>query len=140
MHAIKIPLLIVMLVWLVGCSTRPTMDGIMSSWAGSDIEEVVAQWGDPHEVREFKANILYVWNHTTAQTAPQIKIRTTTISGNSASSGSSSTGGSTRYGNCQRILEVNAQGKVVDWQWNGKGCPYREDGPYANWRRKETGR
>jgi hypothetical protein len=138
MNAIKIPWLIVMFAWLAGCSVHQTMDGIMSSWAGSDIAEVVAQWGAPQEIREFKANKLYVWNHTTAQTTPKIKIRTTSISGNTGSSGSSSTGSSTTYANCQRLLEVDAEGNVVDWQWNGNGCPYREGGPYSNWRRKET--
>lgn len=115
------------------------MNEIMSSWAGSDIEAVLAQWGDPQEVLEFKENKIYVWNHMTAQTAPKIRIRTTSVSGNSGSSGSTSTGGSTTYVNCQRRLEVNAQDQVVDWQWNGDGCPYREDGAYLNWRRKETG-
>ena len=136
MNTIKVPLLLVMLVWLGGCSTRQTMNDIMASWAGADIEEVVAQWGEPHEVRESQANKTYVWDYTTAKTTPKIRIRTTSISGSTGSSGSSTTGGSTAYVNCRRLLEVNPQGQVVDGQWSGNGCPYREEGPFSNWRRK----
>ena len=30
------------------------------------------------------------------------------------------------------IREVEAQGRVINWQWRGDRCPYREEGPYAN--------
>jgi hypothetical protein len=139
MKTISLCLLIVMSVGLAGCSTKRTMNEIMASWEGAAIEEVMDQWGAPQEVREFKTNNIYVWNHATARTKPKIRIRTLGISSNTGSSRSSTAGGGATHVNCQRLLEVNPQGQVVDGQWNGNGCPYREDGPYANWRRKAAG-
>ena len=122
-------------LFLQSCSTANTMNGIMSSWTGADADEVVVQWGPPHEVRASEGRRLYIWNHTTTRTAPQIKIRTTSVSGHTGSSGSTTAGGRATDVNCQRILEIDEKAKVVSWQWNGDGCPYREDGSYAHWRR-----
>jgi len=33
---------------LGGCATTSVMNGIMSSWEGSNIDAVAAQWGYPH--------------------------------------------------------------------------------------------
>ena len=122
-----------------GCSTTKTMNGIMSSWVDADIREVVSQWGEPDEVRASKGNTVYVWNHLTAVATPKLVVRTSSISSHTGSTGTTTAGGNTKYVNCQRLLEVNRQGQVVNWQWSGDSCPYREEGPYANWRRKETG-
>jgi len=40
---LKIIAVATMLLVLAGCSTTKTMNGIMSSWEGSNINEVVAQ-------------------------------------------------------------------------------------------------
>ncbi len=131
----KTAVIILLALLVCSCSATKTMNGIMSSWTGSDLDEVVALWGPPHEVRDSGKNKLYVWHHTTAKSAPKINIRTTSISGHTGSSGSTTAGGGTTYGSCQRILEIDPNGKVVNWQWSGDSCPYREDGPYANWRK-----
>lgn len=132
-------LAIFLIVLTAGCSTTQTMNGIMSSWVDSDVGEVVAQWGKPDEMRESNGNKIYVWNHPVAATTPEITVRTLGISSRIGSTGSTTMGGGPKYDNCQRRLEVNAQGQVVNWQWNGDHCPSREEGPYANWRRKKTG-
>ena len=127
------------LLLATGCSTRKTMNGIMSSWVDADIHEVVSQWGEPDEVRASKENKIYVWNHLTAGAAPKIVVRTSSTSSHTGSIGTTTAGGDAKYKNCQRLLGVTAQGKVVHWQWRGDSCPYSEKGPYANWRRKGSG-
>lgn len=120
-----------------GCSTTKTMNGIMSSWIDADIHAVVAQWGEPNEVREANGNKIYVWNHLTVVETPKIVVRSSSISSHTGSTGTTSAGGDTKYVNCQRLLEVNAQGKVLSGQWRGDSCPYSEKGPYATWRRQK---
>ena len=71
MKSIKIYAFLVLALILSGCSTTQTMNGIMSSWVGSDINEVVTQWGYPHEEREFQGRKLYIWNRNTTLTMPQ---------------------------------------------------------------------
>ncbi len=128
-------LLIFTIIVVAGCSTARTMNRIMASWEGADVREVVAHWGPPHEVSEFKGHKQYIWNHTTAITTPEMVVRTTSISDQTGSSRTTTAGRTTEFVDCQRILEIDQQGKVVGWQWSGDGCRYIEEGVYADWRR-----
>lgn len=139
MQCLKYGSIGLILMLMTGCSSTRTMDGIMSSWIDADIREVEAQWGAPDEVRESNGYKIYVWNHLTAAATPKITVRTLGISSHIGSTGSTTAGGNAKYENCQRVLKASARGKVINWQWRGDSCPYREEGPYANWRRKETG-
>lgn len=112
------------------------MNGVMSSWVDADIREVVAQWGEPDEVRPIGDLDIYVWNHLTAVTSPEITVRALGIT---AHTGSTTAEDGTPHENCQRLLAVNPHGRVVDWQWHGDGCPHREEGVYADWRKKANG-
>ncbi len=125
-----------LLMLMAGCSSTQTMEGIMSSWVDADIRDVEAQWGAPDEVRERNGNQIYVWNHLTVVETPKIVVRTSHTSRHTGSTSTTTAGGNAKYENCQRRLEVSAQGKVINWQWSGDRCPYREEGPYANWRRQ----
>ena len=127
---------LVILILMIGCASTQTMEGIMSSWVDADIREVESQWGEPDEVRERNGNQIYVWNHLTVVETPKIVVRTSNTSRHTGSTGTTTAGGNAKYDNCQRRLEVNARGKVINWQWSGDHCPYREEGPYANWRRQ----
>ena len=140
MQCLKYGSIWLILMLMTGCASTRTMDGIMSSWVDADIREVEAQWGEPDEVRELNGNRMYVWNHLTVVAPPKIVVRTSSISRHTGSTGTTTAGGNAKYENCQRLLKVSAQGKVINWQWSGDSCPYREKGPYANWRKQETGR
>ena len=128
--------LIVFFITLSGCSITSTMNGIMSSWVGANIDEVVTQWGYPHEQREFRGKNLYVWNRNTTLTMPQTTNTTANVYGNSVYAQSTTTGGNTTHWSCQRILEVDGNGTVVSYQWGGNNCPFGEIMQYSNWRKK----
>ncbi|PCI66631.1 MAG: hypothetical protein COB26_10970 [Piscirickettsiaceae bacterium] len=130
--------LLVALVIVSGCSITNTMNGIMSSWVGANIDEVVAQWGYPHEQREFRGRTLYVWNRNTTLTMPQTTNTTANVYGNTVYAQSTTTGGNTTHWSCQRILEVNENGTVISYQWGGNNCPFGEIMQYSNWRKKTT--
>lgn len=137
MHAIKNIGLIAIFLFVTGCSTTQTMNGIMSSWVGSNVSEVVAQWGYPDEEREFQGRKLYIWQHNQSAYIPQTTNTTGSVSGNSVYATSTTSGGYAIQGNCERILEVDDAGIVVSWDWGGNNCPFGELLEYASWRKKE---
>lgn len=121
---------------LSACSTTQTMQGIMSSWEGSNISEVVSQWGYPDEEREFQGKKLYIWQHNKSAYVPKTTNTTATAYGNTIYAQSHSTGGYAIHGNCVRILEVDGSGTVTSWEWKGNNCPFGELMEYSTWRRK----
>ena len=112
------------------------MNGIMSSWDGSTINEVVYQWGYPHEEREFQGHKLYIWHHNKSAHMPQTTNTTGSVVGNTIYATSTTSGGYTMNGSCQRILETDRSGIIVRWEWRGNNCPFGELMEYANWRKK----
>ena len=135
MNILKPTIIGVLLVLLSSCSTTKTMDGIMSSWEGSNINDVVVQWGYPDEEREFEGRKLYIWNHNKSAYIPETTTTTGSVYGNTVQATSTSSGGYAIQGSCQRILEVNEESTVVSWQWSGNNCPFGELMEYASWRK-----
>lgn len=127
---------------LLGCASggMGVMDGIMSSWVGSSAEDVMRQWGYPHEERNIAGKKLLIWHRNVQLTMPATATTTGTanrIGGTTYYSGTTTvSGGGVSNWSCVRILEVNAENRIVSWQWEGNNCPFMEAGPYSNWRRK----
>lgn len=122
---------------VTGCSTTNTMNGVMSSWQGAKLSDVMQQWGYPHSQFNVGARKVYVWERNVSVTMPT----STTTTGTVSSSGyfranSQTSGGQTLHGNCRRMLQVDDAETVVSWSWEGNNCPFGEMGPYSNWRRK----
>lgn len=113
------------------------MNGIMSSWEGASVDDVVRQWGYPDEQRDFNGRKLYVWHHNQSAILPS----TTNLTGLVSSSGqvnatATTWGGGVFHGYCTRTLEVDGDGKVVNWEWEGNNCPFAEAMEYKTWRRR----
>lgn len=113
---------------LAGCATtiNETMNGIMSSWQGEHIDQVVARWGYPNEQREFEGRKLYVWRDSQSLVLPGHS----TTTGSAYAYGRSATyyGTTTTtpptvlHGQCERTLEVDQHSRVARWQWAGNNC------------------
>jgi hypothetical protein len=116
------------------------MDGIMSSWIGASVDEVVAQWGYPHEERQIVGKTLLIWSRNVQWAMPATATTTGTVNriGNTAfvSGTTSVVGGGMANFNCTRILEIDSGRRVIAYQWEGNNCPFMEAGPYTAWRRR----
>lgn len=119
-----------------GCSTTSTMEGIMSSWMGAHMDEVVQQWGYPASAMPIGSQTVYTWSETAYLTMPAVTQTTANVYGNTMYATSTTTGGGTSAWTCTRMLAVDERNYVVRWQWQGNNCPFGEVMQYANWRRK----
>lgn len=122
---------------LSGCSTTSSsgMNEIMSSWVDATIDDVVAQWGYPHEQRVADERTFYVWHHNKSGSTP-----TTARSGINAYGELKTVHTSSNihetYGTCDRILEADENETVIKWEWRGNKCPFIEAMEYSQWRNK----
>lgn len=127
---------------LTGCASGGfgTMDRVMSSWQGANVDQVIAQWGYPHEERKIAGRTLLVWHRNVQMTMPAVASSSGTVNkiGGTAYVNTTTTysGGGTSSWACTRILEVK-ENTVVSWQWEGNNCPFSDIGPYSNWARKK---
>ncbi len=84
---------------------KNTMNKVMDSWIGENIDTVINIWGYPSSEKEIAGKKLYYWLNSSY-----------VVSGNQYSV----------YGveaTCNRILEVDKNNTVVKWQWEGNNCP-----------------
>lgn len=137
----KLLLIPVLIAGLSGCASGGfgTMDRVMSSWEGASVDEVIQQWGYPHEERTIAGRTLLVWNRNTQITMPAVASTTGTVNNIGRQTHVNATtiysGGGTSNWNCTRIFEVK-ENRLVRWQWEGNNCPFADIGPYSNWARK----
>lgn len=110
-------------VLLSGCSTKANMDRIMLSWIGVHIENVVRQWGYPDREQDFRGRKLYIWEDETLYAQPTTSTVTGNVQGSTVFGTTVTTGGMIVNGRCARTLEVDQQGFVVNWHWDGNDCP-----------------
>ena len=84
----------------------------MSSWTGSNVNEVIKSWGYPDEEKTIAGKHLYIW--TRELTVNNLAVQ---------------------KWNCTRTFEVNPENIVIGWQWEGNNCPFAEAGAYKTWRK-----
>ena len=124
---------------LAGCASGGygTMDGIMSSWVGASVDDVIAQWGYPAGERDVAGRKLLYWTREVQTFMPGVATSSggyNPVTGGIQTTTTFSGGGMANW-SCTRILEIKDD-KVKAWQWEGNNCPFMEAGPYSNWRRK----
>lgn len=130
-------LLTISIVFFSACSTS-TMNGIMKSWEGKHVEQVISQWGYPNNYFNIGTDTIYVWNNSSSNSIPITSQHN--FSGN--------IGITPIYGNyqtveyqqvqfsCERKLICDKSGIVQKWEWNGNNCPFLEWFQYSEWRNK----
>lgn len=107
--------------------TKDTMQRIMDSWIGENLETVIDHWGYPTQEKTIAGKKLYYWINSSYN-----------VSGNQY----------VVYGGesiCNRILEVDKNNNVIKWQWEGNSCPatYITGKKFVNpnnnpWRKKDV--
>jgi len=114
-----IPALVALLVG--GCAAGAEK-GIINSWLGSDINEVVSQWGPPQGEREILGKKYFVWGHSQSFNLPAQTHGTATVIGSSVYYSGTTYGGGTVGGSCTRSLEVDDKNIVVAGYSQGNNC------------------
>jgi len=134
----KIIILLLLTIFSVSCSSTKTMQGIMSSWVGSDINQVIDQWGFPDEEKVVNERRIFIWHNNKHYYLPQTTTTTGSVNPYTGSFNATTYGGGGQniYGNCDRILEVDKNKIVKSWEWKGNNCPFAEWMEYKNWRKK----
>lgn len=131
-------------VSMVGCASGgfngDVMNGIMSSWVGSDLSEAIRQWGMPHRSMQVGEQIGYTWERNVDLFLPSTSVTNSTVNtiGKTAYVASTTTsyGGTSSGWACYRTLITDKSGRIVSYAWEGNNCPFMEAGPYANWRKR----
>lgn len=133
----SLSLMVAILIALpVFADTKSFMEKCLNSWVGYSMDEVMSSWGYPTGEREIAGKHLYFWNVQKVGYVPQTSntYGHTNATANYYGYGSAYGNGTynsttTTYGGysvtyyCNRTLEVDADNKVVSWQWEGNFCP-----------------
>jgi hypothetical protein len=120
---------------VAGCGTTALMNGIIASWMGSPISDVVQSWGLPNQEVSIGGRKYYVWNYTKSGFIPQTSTTTGVMTNSGVLTGQTTTsGGFAISGNCDRLLEVDVNDIVVGGSWRGNNCPFMEAFEYKTWR------
>lgn len=131
---------LLMIITLTGCSGGVgVMDGIMQSWVGASVDDVIVQWGYPSEEKMIAGRKLYLWHYTKQVMLPGSSQTTGTVNPYTGvyNATTTSTPAQMFSGSCTRILVVDKKNIVKATQWDGNNCPFAEWMEYANWRRKQ---
>ena len=108
------------LIALSGCAGAAE-NGIMQSWYGSHINEVIDQWGPPGQESNVAGRRFYSWGHSQSATLPSQTTGNATVTGNTVTYNATTTGG-TISGSCTRSFEVNSQNIVINGFSKGNNC------------------
>ena len=106
-------------VVLLGCAAGAEK-GILGSWIGSDVDELVSQWGPPDSSREVLGRKYYSWYHSQSITLPSHTSGSAVVTGNTVQYSGTTTGG-TISGSCTRTMEVQ-NNMIVKGYSKGDNC------------------
>ena len=112
---------------------KSTMNKIMDSWLGENIEKVFRYWGYPDDERNIAGRKLYYWTSSKFVTAPAYTNATANRYNNTTTINGWTYGGGAINAYCNRMLEVNDKGKVIYWEWKGNDCPFTCQHVYKRW-------
>lgn len=85
--------------------TKKTMEKVMDSWIGENIDSAIDFLGYPTAEKEIANRHLFYWEVSQIQ-----------VSGNRNS----------MYGGeyyCTRIFEIDKNKEIISWEWKGNNCP-----------------
>ena len=83
-----------------------TMNKLMGSWFGENINDVINVWGKPSSQKEITGGMMYYW------TSGNQPLSTNNYSGKPQGV----------IVTCNRVFTTAKDGRIVDWQWDGNNC------------------
>lgn len=116
-HLITKTLISVAILSLGACSGGfGTMNGIMASWKGAPLDEVISQWGYPSDQQTIAGRKLYHWRDNRRIYTPPTTTGTVNAIGSTAYVNTTTVGGGYSNWSCTRTLEVNKNNIVTGAQ------------------------
>ena len=104
---------------LVACATRAHMEENLNAWIGRDVNELSAEFGYPVDrLTAPNGNKVYVYERRTSYTTPPVY----QTYGTGKESLIVETEGQTVESWCRIFLEVNEQGRIIQWHLEGNAC------------------
>lgn len=138
---------VVLSVFLAACATTANYEKVLSSWVGSNVDNLIMKWGPPANSYPLSngSRVLEYSNQRNIQMGGY----TTTVPQTTYSSGTANVYGSggSAYGNysgtsttyvqkttpiqniamqCITRFTINAQGMITNWAWQGNDCKAME--------------
>ena len=135
--------MIVLSVVLSGCATTANYEKILSSWVGSNVDNLVMSWGPPvnsyplsngGKVLEYSnQRNVQIGGYTTTTPQTTYNSGSANVYGTGGSAYGTYSGTSTTYVQkttpvqniamqCTTRFTVNAQGTITNWAWQGNDC------------------
>ncbi len=111
------------------------MEKCLDSWVGYSLDSLIAKWGYPNDEKEIAGKHLYIWQNSKTGYVPQTSTTYGNVNTNANYYGNSIYGignynsTTTTYGcysinyYCTRTIEVDSEGNIISWQWEGNNCP-----------------
>lgn len=112
-----------LLVALAGCMGTASYEKKLDAWMGQSIDYLVNSWG--YYNNSFEApngNTVYVWERSSSYTMPTQSNTTSSLIGNTIYSNTSTSGGNVLNYSCRTFFEVDEEGILVSWQFQGNDC------------------
>lgn len=106
----KILFLLAAVILLQNCANaacvgrKCTMDAVMESWMGRNLDEIVEAWGYPDSQKTIAGRKLYIWSQGTYKAKNAFGSRTVDY--------------------CTRIVETNESKTIIGANWKGGNCPF----------------
>ena len=140
-------IIVTLAIGLAGCATTANYEKILSSWVGSNADNLVMRWGPPSNSYPLSngGRVLEYSNQRNiqlggyTQTVPQTTYSSGTASayGTGGSAYGTYSGTSTTYVQrttpvqniamqCITRFTINSQGTITNWAWQGNDCKAME--------------
>lgn len=107
-----------LLVLPANAGSKEFMKKCLDSWLGYTTNDIIAVWGYPSEERTIAGKHLLYWNSSSS---------IYTLYSNTF-------GGVITTETCNKTIEVDNNGKIINWEWTGNSCPgsYRTGKKFVN--------
>lgn len=114
---------------LTGCATTANYERVLSSWVGSDADQLIRSWGPPSSTFPLSNGgqvFVYSRGRSSTYTTPmQVQQGPGMFIGNTYYPGQTTVTGGQAYNirhSCRTQFEVDSSNRIVSWRWEGNSC------------------
>ena len=117
----RLVLLLLVTLTIAGCVTTAKMDERMTPWREASLQQIIDAWGVPTKEQKVGDRHFLIWNNISKDSGVDIGISLGgAIGRNAGISISTLLGGSAEENVCSRVVEIDAEQKILGITWNGE--------------------